>query len=579
MNTKQIPLLLSTLAVLFLTIPTLWAQAATPTFTAAEQAQIDRFTADFGRNVQWRNAAGLTLLHLAAGEGNTAVVRYLISQGADANARNNRELTPLDFARTANHTAVVRYLESVARAGMVFTVAEQAEIDRFIAERGSDVRAVDSYGNTLLHGAVFIRFDNNTGQVGMWDVAVAKYLVSQGADVNAKNSTGFTPLHHAAKFDNNVEVVKFLISVGADMNAKSERGETPLDIAKTRNRTATIGYLEGIGAQGAAVASPSATDIAPFVVAAIVIVDDRPQCWIRNRTSGQTYRLFEGETFTLGSVTATVQKIDAESGQVQVVAGRLYTAGIGQSFTQSADGQSVESVGGRTGQAQPATPAPRPAATPTPAPAPAPRATPAPATTAATPRPAPLQYDFTPTNFSTKSIAYVPGPDRNVVGWVQLYGRNSIRERNAPDDLMRKIREITNARQTINSIAFNPDGGWIIIYNRNQRATNWDSAWENELGTRLDRLRAQRHEIKSVAICHLTAEWCIIWGRNGWQASLNVPQDLEHAIREVVNRGQAIHSVSFGRLRTGWIMLHGNGGFHYSTLASGEREAFLGSSR
>ena len=302
MNTNPITLLLSTLAVLFLTTSTLWAQAATPTFTAAEQTQIDEFVNVFGKNVQWKNAAGLTLLHLAAGEGNTAVVRYLVSQGADMNVKNNRDLTPLDFARTGNHTAVVRYLESVGAQGaavatppvapptptpaarpvapatpprpsapdpFIFTAAEQVQIDGFVAQHGRDVRAPGRDGWSLLHQAVrwsdvaVVRYLVSLGAdvnarrscggtplslTGLGNkAAIVEFLVSQGANVDAKNNDGETPLHSAAFFGN-IEVIKSLLSHGAELNARDNRGRTPLDRARSQSVRPAIQYLESIGA-------------------------------------------------------------------------------------------------------------------------------------------------------------------------------------------------------------------------------------------------------------------------------------------------------------------------------------------
>jgi len=138
-----------------------------------------------------------------------------------------------------------------------FTAREQAEIDKFCAEHGNDVKAVDQDGNTLLHLAAgkenidvaVVKFivsrgiDVNVKRVGYGDtplydaafkgnVEIAKFLVSRGANVNARNNAGETPLHRAALMANTVEVIKFLISKGANANTKNNNGTTPLDVAK-----------------------------------------------------------------------------------------------------------------------------------------------------------------------------------------------------------------------------------------------------------------------------------------------------------------------------------------------------------
>ena len=106
-----------------------------------------------------------------------------------------------------------------------FTAAEQAKIDEFFADRyiarnyGTDVKKVDSNGETLLHKLL-----------PKWDVVVAQYLVSQGIDINAKeNRAGLTALHRATgRVINNLEITTFLVSNGADINVKDSSGNTPL---------------------------------------------------------------------------------------------------------------------------------------------------------------------------------------------------------------------------------------------------------------------------------------------------------------------------------------------------------------
>jgi len=90
-----------------------------------------------------------------------------------------------------------------AKTGDQFTTEEQAEIDKFIAEHGSDVKAVDEKGRTLLYKAV--------GASG--SEAVVKYLVSQGADVHIKGK------HTLLFYTRNPETIRFLVAQGVDVNA------------------------------------------------------------------------------------------------------------------------------------------------------------------------------------------------------------------------------------------------------------------------------------------------------------------------------------------------------------------------
>lgn len=104
----------------------------------------------------------------------------------------------------------------------------QLSIDQVkeLVEKGANVKAVNSSGNTALHN--FASFAN---------IDVVKYLVEKGADVNAKNNSGQTPLYYAVimristikQNDENpknfYEVVKFLISKGADIFERDIRGK------------------------------------------------------------------------------------------------------------------------------------------------------------------------------------------------------------------------------------------------------------------------------------------------------------------------------------------------------------------
>ncbi|CAG9567306.1 putative 6-phosphofructo-2-kinase/fructose-2,6-bipho sphatase [Leishmania major strain Friedlin] len=67
-------------------------------------------------NVNDRDYNGCTPLHVAAGEGNQAIVRVLLSFGADVVAVDNNGRTPLDCAAANRHSGVARYLLTVIRS-------------------------------------------------------------------------------------------------------------------------------------------------------------------------------------------------------------------------------------------------------------------------------------------------------------------------------------------------------------------------------------------------------------------------------------------------------------------------------
>ena len=192
-------------------------------FTADEQAEIDRFCEEHGSDVKTVDKVDNTLLHLAMEkEVNLAVVKYLVSQGADVNVKNKWGKTPLYEAALNGNIEIVKFL-----------VAE-----------GADVNAKDSNGITSLQMAARTNVD------------VVKFLVSEGADIHIQNEAGWTPLHWAVD-DGDIEIVKFLVSEGADVHAKISKadcsfghcllevGYTPLDIAEFNKNTEIIEFLSG----------------------------------------------------------------------------------------------------------------------------------------------------------------------------------------------------------------------------------------------------------------------------------------------------------------------------------------------
>jgi len=78
-------------------------------------------------------------------------------------------------------------------------------------------------------------------------------------------------------------------------------------------------------------------DETPYcVVTAIVMVDDRPQCWINHRPAGRMYHLFEEESFMLEGIRATIKKIEMNAQRIQVAAaGGIYAINLGKSFADA----------------------------------------------------------------------------------------------------------------------------------------------------------------------------------------------------------------------------------------------------
>lgn len=142
---------------------------------------------------------GLTALHYAAENGDTAVVECLIEHGADIKAQD------IILSRSAIHFA-----------------AENGNLDciKYLAEKGADLQDKDSFGATALHYAA----KNN-------HLDVVKYLVGKKIDYTAKDSRGWSAMHYAAS-GGSIDVVRYLLAKGLNINELNENGRTPLFFAR-----------------------------------------------------------------------------------------------------------------------------------------------------------------------------------------------------------------------------------------------------------------------------------------------------------------------------------------------------------
>jgi ankyrin repeat protein len=82
---------------------------------------------DHGAEINAANEEKITVLHIAAWEGNEAVLRVLLNRGADVNAGMKDNSTPLDLAVEAGHEAAVKtLLDNGARNNRTYRHAKPA---------------------------------------------------------------------------------------------------------------------------------------------------------------------------------------------------------------------------------------------------------------------------------------------------------------------------------------------------------------------------------------------------------------------------------------------------------------------
>ncbi|MEM2128914.1 MAG: ankyrin repeat domain-containing protein [Candidatus Methanomethylicaceae archaeon] len=145
--------------------------------------------------------------------GNTALVRRLLDNGAKVNVRSD-EKTPLHVA--AEHS--------------------KTKIASLLLERGAIVDARDKDKRTPLHYAVESGHRN-----------IVSLLLDCGAKVDARDEGGSTPLHYAAR-DGHTEIAVLLLDRGAKVDARDKDRRTPLHYAVESGHRNIISLLLDRGA-------------------------------------------------------------------------------------------------------------------------------------------------------------------------------------------------------------------------------------------------------------------------------------------------------------------------------------------
>lgn len=131
------------------------------------------------------------ILHNAAGNGQTDVLRILLACHFDIEALNDEGETPLLYAASRGHASCMQLL----------------------IDAGADVHTVNAAGAGILHLAYL--------------APCIRLGLGAGLDPNLRDGVGATPLHRAAS-SLSVEAVRLLIAAGAALDAQDAEGNTPL---------------------------------------------------------------------------------------------------------------------------------------------------------------------------------------------------------------------------------------------------------------------------------------------------------------------------------------------------------------
>jgi len=254
---------------------------------AAEEGNLDaiRGALESGADINAQNEfLKESALHIASSRGHLEIVKYLVENGAELLLTNGTDMTPLHLAARDGQTHVVAFLlarmESVPERVLndVLHVASMSVYGRpEIVQMLDDFRTRQARPSTsgrenadslLLEASESGNLSSvkqaledgaNVGIVdgrGMMPIhwaalrghtQIVQALLENSADANSTNSADWTPVMHAS-FEGHIEIVKLLIENGADVNAKTFVSGTALIFAAGKGHAQIVKLLLKAGA-------------------------------------------------------------------------------------------------------------------------------------------------------------------------------------------------------------------------------------------------------------------------------------------------------------------------------------------
>ena len=165
-------------------------------------------------------------LHIASTNGRVDIVKLLVDNSADINATTDKDTTPISIAVKARDLDLVKYLVSQG-ATMDGTILHLAllgndEMLKYLVTNKCPINEPNENGLYGIHTAV-----------SNLNCSVLKTLLAHECDVDAKDASGNTALHLALMKEDE-EMVTLLLGNKPDINIVNTQGDSPLHLCIRR---------------------------------------------------------------------------------------------------------------------------------------------------------------------------------------------------------------------------------------------------------------------------------------------------------------------------------------------------------